>query len=406
MATIKFLRGAQAGLSDAAVTDGQVLFVTDERAIYLDNGTERLRMGDLIEVANMDALSDIQNPSTYALYYVQDINVLAKYKAGVDQAPGTWIQINPDTDTGATKVTVTGEGNAVTAASYDATSRAITLTKGATYVTSAEVDSAITSKLTDDEARLAAVEKKASANETAIGTLNGEEDAEGSVKNSIKTALDALDEKYALKTHTHATSDVTGLDDTIGKVTTLETVVGATASDGLQKDVADLKTQIQGLAGGVKFKGKADTLPTAKEDVAGYDNGDIIYVGNKEYIFVVNESAGDDDPKGSFIEFGDTTELAAQVDAVEAKLVGIDGTVTEYVEGKGYITSAALTGYAKTADVNSAIETAKTDLIGTAEGVTSETIKDAVNEAVQKAQAEIDTKIQEALEEANSWGTF
>lgn len=38
-----------------------------------------------------------------------------------------------DTDTGATKVTVTGTGNAITAATYNATTRTITLTKGGTY---------------------------------------------------------------------------------------------------------------------------------------------------------------------------------------------------------------------------------------------------------------------------------
>ena len=38
-----------------------------------------------------------------------------------------------DTDTGATSVEVTGTGNAITAASYDSTTRKLTLTKGATY---------------------------------------------------------------------------------------------------------------------------------------------------------------------------------------------------------------------------------------------------------------------------------
>lgn len=38
-----------------------------------------------------------------------------------------------NTDTGATSVTVTGTGNAVTTASYDASTRKLTLTKGATY---------------------------------------------------------------------------------------------------------------------------------------------------------------------------------------------------------------------------------------------------------------------------------
>lgn len=38
-----------------------------------------------------------------------------------------------DTDTGATSITVSGSGNAVTSATYDASTRKITLTKGATY---------------------------------------------------------------------------------------------------------------------------------------------------------------------------------------------------------------------------------------------------------------------------------
>lgn len=40
---------------------------------------------------------------------------------------------NPNTDTGATSVEVTGSGNAITTASYDESSRKLTLTKGATY---------------------------------------------------------------------------------------------------------------------------------------------------------------------------------------------------------------------------------------------------------------------------------
>lgn len=45
------------------------------------------------------------------------------------------------TDTGATSITTSGSGNAVTSASYDATTRQITLTKGSTFLTSAPVSS-------------------------------------------------------------------------------------------------------------------------------------------------------------------------------------------------------------------------------------------------------------------------
>ena len=48
---------------------------------------------------------------------------------------GTWATVSTS-DTGATSVEVTGSGNAVTTASYDATTRKITLTKGTTFLTS------------------------------------------------------------------------------------------------------------------------------------------------------------------------------------------------------------------------------------------------------------------------------
>lgn len=48
---------------------------------------------------------------------------------------GTWATVST-TDTGATSIEVTGTGNAVTTASYDASTRKITLTKGSTFLTS------------------------------------------------------------------------------------------------------------------------------------------------------------------------------------------------------------------------------------------------------------------------------
>ena len=55
-----------------------------------------------------------------------------------NQAGDTSFSIT-DTDTGATSVEVTGTGNAVTAASYNASTRKLTLTKGATFLTSQDI---------------------------------------------------------------------------------------------------------------------------------------------------------------------------------------------------------------------------------------------------------------------------
>lgn len=141
MATVSFMKGLLAALP-SAYTEGAFYVTTDERALYLDvDGSTRIRIGDFQEFANLEALQANTNPSTTALYYIADINVLAKWN-------GTnYIQIN--LDTGATSIEVTGDGNAVTVAAYDAGSRKITLTKGATYVTSAEVSSAISAAIGD-----------------------------------------------------------------------------------------------------------------------------------------------------------------------------------------------------------------------------------------------------------------
>lgn len=57
----------------------------------------------------------------------------------IGTAGGTTFKVtmpaNPNTDTGATSVAVSGSGNAVTTASYDASSRKLTLTKGTTFLT-------------------------------------------------------------------------------------------------------------------------------------------------------------------------------------------------------------------------------------------------------------------------------
>ena len=141
MANIAFKKGLLANLPEA-YTEGTFYVTTDERAMYLDiDNSTRIRIGDFQEVANLDALQAINNPSTTALYYVTDLNVLAKYNGS------SFVQIN--LDTGATSVEVVGSGNAVTQASYDAVSRKLTLTMGATYTTVDDVDGAISTAVGD-----------------------------------------------------------------------------------------------------------------------------------------------------------------------------------------------------------------------------------------------------------------
>lgn len=182
MANVSFKKGTASKLP-ASYAEGTFYVTTDERAIYLDvSNSARIRIGDFQEFKNIAELNANVNPSTTALYYVADINCLAKWDGS------KYFQINRDT--GVTSVEVTGAGNAVTAAVIDATGRKLTLTKGATYVTSAEVDAKITDKIgaidgtvkkyIDDktagivtDASLEALTKRVDAAENNVSTLSG-----------------------------------------------------------------------------------------------------------------------------------------------------------------------------------------------------------------------------------------
>lgn len=204
MATVSFKKGLLANLP-AAYAEGTFYVTTDERAIYLDvSDSARVRIGDFQEFDTLAALQANANPSTSALYYVTELNCLAKYN-------GTgYTQIN--LDTGATSVEVTGSGNAVTAASYDAATRKLTLTLGGTYTTASEVDGKISAKVGDmgeSETVKAYVDAKTegiasdealTSLATRVTTAEGEIDAlqeavgdGGSVDTRITNAINDLD---------------------------------------------------------------------------------------------------------------------------------------------------------------------------------------------------------------------
>lgn len=206
MANVSFKKGTVSKLP-TSYAEGTFYVTTDERAIYLDvSNSARIRIGDFQEFKNIAELNANVNPSTTALYYVADINCLAKWDGS------KYFQINRDT--GVTSVEVTGAGNAVTAAVIDATGRKLTLTKGATYVTDAEVDAKITDKIgaidgtvkkyIDDktagivtDASMEALTKRVDAAETSVSTLS---DKVGTVP-AGKTVVQMIEEAKTATTY-------------------------------------------------------------------------------------------------------------------------------------------------------------------------------------------------------------
>lgn len=102
------------------------------------------------------------------------------------------------------------------------------------------------------------------------------------------------------------TSDISALEANVG---TLQTTVGG-ADSGLVKDVNDLKGQIGGVTGALHFKGVVAELPG---DLSTYSEGDVIIVGNKEYV------CNDEDGTKSWIELGDEGSYALKTTTINGQ---------------------------------------------------------------------------------------
>lgn len=189
MAKVAFKKGLLANLP-TAISEGTFYVTTDERALYLDiDGTTRVRVGDFQEFATLAALQANTNPSTTALYYVTELNCLAKWDGE------KYVQIN--IDTGVTSVEVVGDGNAVTEATYDPATRKLTLTAGATYTTAADVDEKIADK---------------------VGELKVGEETFDSVKEYVDKKTDGIATDAALETLTNrVTTAESEIDTLIGE---------------------------------------------------------------------------------------------------------------------------------------------------------------------------------------------
>lgn len=198
MANVMFKKGLLATLP-ATYSEGTFYVTTDERAIYLDvSDSARIRLGDFQEFATLEALKANVNPSTSALYYISGLNVLAKWN-GTD-----YVQIN--LDTGATSVEVVGSGNAVTAASYDAVTRKLTLTMGETFATRAYVGEIPTDK---GATVVEYINKK--AEETLAAAQGGSSETAASVAQALQNYKDLTDPRLeALEEvdHEHANKEL------------------------------------------------------------------------------------------------------------------------------------------------------------------------------------------------------
>ena len=116
-----------------------------------DNPAQNTTDWDLIHT-EVDSNTWVENKVNAAGYVTAPTasNANKVWKTDSSGNPG-W-RDDANVDTGATSVEVTGTGNAVTTATYNASTRKLTLTKGATYTTKTEIDALISSGTADPSA--------------------------------------------------------------------------------------------------------------------------------------------------------------------------------------------------------------------------------------------------------------
>lgn len=372
MAKVSFKKGLLANLP-AAISEGTFYVTTDERALYLDvDGTTRVRIGDFQEFSTLAALQANANPSSTALYYVTELNCLAKWD-------GTkYVQIN--LDTGATSVEATGAGNALDGVTYDPATRKLTFTRTKTFTTADDVTAQIAAKVGElkvgDETFAtvkAYVDKKTDgiATDAALGTLtgrvttaegkldtlNGDKNTEGSVAKAIADLQGDTESTVA-----DVDARVCTIEDNYVDQYAIDTSIGkAIGTNPNNKTVVELIADAKDAAtyDDTVLAGKVDTL-------IGTDTGKSARtIANEELAKQLipenaNESLDTLAEVAAWIQAhpGDASAMNAAITKLQAILAGIGGdgekaTVVTYVTDA--IAALSIGDYAKAADLTAAV---------------------------------------------------
>lgn len=207
--------------------------------------------------------------------------------------------------------------------------------------------------------------------------------------NDIKAAKDAAD---AAQAHSEGVAS-----DLAAEVTAREEADTAQVAR-----IAALEGQIVGLSGAMHFKGIKTEVPT---DVSGYVEGDVIIVGNKEYVFNGTE----------FAEFGDVSAQAqaitaltgrmdtaeSDIDTLQADLDAAEVALAQKAEQTALDAEVTAREAADNA-LDKRLDAVETKL-GDGEGSVSSQIATAKQEAIDAAAADATTKANQALVDAKKY---
>lgn len=334
---IKFYRGLVNSLP-ATGENGALYITTDEGAIYYGTGTGMKRLGDFIQVANVDALPEKAHES--CLYYCVAENILAKWN-------GTeWKQINKQ-PTAEEMKTLLGLGSLaylseVSEANLEATLKAKinTVAEG----NHSHANKALLDTYTQTEADLAdAVSKKhAHANADELAKIADGDKAkwdavaadhltsadkttlENSIKEAKQAGTDANTNIEAYKVTNDAR--VKAVEDDIAEIT-----------DGTNGILAQAKSYADGKDGAIAEAKAAGT--TAQSNLEAYQTS------NNAALAGVKATA-----EAAAVKTEVETALAGKVDKVEGKSLISDSEITRLAGVTNYDDTAVKADIAKKAD--------------------------------------------------------
>lgn len=251
-AKLQFKRGLLANMP-ASIIDGTVYVTTDEHAMYVDNGQQRIRIGDFIPVNTVQDLPATGHAYETAVYYVKQGNILARW----DATNSRWIQINK---AGVVGINDAGQtGNVITGIAIE------TGLDGTLQLKISKATVATNSDFADLMTRVQNAESDIDNLETAVTRINGDVNTSGSILNAVNVAkLALLDGATTYTTFKDVEDAILALD---GRISSAMTAISEAeeAIEGLEEDIADVADDLTAEA---TARSQADSAETAAREAA------------------------------------------------------------------------------------------------------------------------------------------
>lgn len=365
---LKFRRGLAKNLSGVTVDPGAIYITTDERAMYVDlpaeggNAAKRIRVGNFVEYANLEALAAAGYYSTEALYLIDSYN----HDDNNETADVTYAllkYIGTDTDGSAKFVHLNS-----------------------------------TSSLSEELATLKTTVTGHAASITALGgrltTAEGEIDTlQGKVKTIEETTIPGIQTNITNLTKTVGDNKT----EIEGKLTQAQTALQASINDKASKsELADglaEKVDTTTLTENYYTKSAANTEFVSHTELTSYK-----YIDEAKLASAKNEIQGEINKKANQSDFDDLSATVSahgtSITTIEGKLVGITTTVKDYADSTAQTTVNNKVGTIDTDTVKEYVDNAINGI--TTGGTSLGGRVDALEDGLEALTGTVNTKVNQS----------